>query len=72
MISWVGSVGLKFSYFGSRHATSVKPVGMVLDFGYRWGVCEHWLVLATCVTPMSLWTLITLGNLGASSYLDVV
>jgi hypothetical protein len=40
--------------------------------GYGWDVCEHWSVLATGVTPVSLWPLITVGNLGASSYLDVV
>jgi hypothetical protein len=28
--------------------------------------------LATGVTPVSLWPLITMGNLGASSCLDVV
>jgi hypothetical protein len=28
--------------------------------------------LATCVTSVSLWPMITVGNLGASSYLDVL
>jgi hypothetical protein len=41
-------------------------------YGYRWDACERWLLLATGVTPMSLWPLITMGNLGASSCLDVV
>jgi hypothetical protein len=39
-------------------------------FGYRWDVYECWSVLAIGVTPMSLWPLITVGNLGASSCLD--
>jgi hypothetical protein len=30
------------------------------------------IALATGVTPVSLWRLITVGNLGASSCLDVV
>jgi hypothetical protein len=29
-------------------------------------------ILATGVTPVSLWPLITMGNLGASSCLDVI
>jgi hypothetical protein len=32
---------------------------------YRWDAYERWLVLATGVTPMSLWPLVTMGNLGA-------
>jgi hypothetical protein len=41
-------------------------------FGYRWDACERWLVLATDVTPVSLRPLITVGNLGAWSCLDIV
>jgi hypothetical protein len=54
-------------------------------FSYRWDACERGSVLAICgipvsicrflatgVTPVSLWPLITMGNLGASSCLDVV
>jgi hypothetical protein len=41
-------------------------------FGYRWDACERWSVLATCVTPVSLRPLITVGNLDAWSCLDVV
>jgi hypothetical protein len=41
-------------------------------FGYGWDACESWSVLATGVTPVSLWPLITVGNLGAWSCLDVV
>jgi hypothetical protein len=41
-------------------------------FGYMCDACEHWSVLAIGVTPVSLWPLITVGNLGASSCLDVI
>jgi hypothetical protein len=39
---------------------------------YRWDAYERWSVLATGVTPVSLRPLITIGNLGAWSCLDVV
>jgi hypothetical protein len=39
-------------------------------FGYWWGACQCLLVLARGVTPVSLWPLITVGNLGAWSCLD--
>jgi hypothetical protein len=41
-------------------------------FGYRWDAYEHGTVLTTGVTPVSLWPLITVGNLGVWSCLDVV
>jgi hypothetical protein len=41
-------------------------------FGYRWDACERNSVLATGVTPLSLWPLIAVGNLGAWSCLVVV
>jgi hypothetical protein len=41
-------------------------------FGYRWDACERGSVLAIGVTPVSLWPLITMGNLGALAILDVV
>jgi hypothetical protein len=47
-------------------------VGMVLGCGYRWDACERWSILATGVTHVSLWPLVTMGNLGASLCLDVV
>jgi hypothetical protein len=47
-------------------------MGMVLDCGYRWDAYERWSVLATGVTPVSLWPLVTMSNLGASSCLDVI
>jgi hypothetical protein len=40
--------------------------------GYRWDAYEHGLVLATDVTPVSLWPLVTGSNLGVWSHLDVV
>jgi hypothetical protein len=50
---------------------------MCVYFGYRWDACERWLFLATGVTPegvtpVSLRPLITVGNLGAWSCLDIV
>jgi hypothetical protein len=41
-------------------------------FGYRSDVCERWSVLAIGVTPMRLRSLITMGNLGVWSCLDIV
>jgi hypothetical protein len=38
---------------------------------YRWDACEHVSVLATGVTHVSLWPLITMGNLGVWSCIDV-
>jgi hypothetical protein len=41
-------------------------------FGYRWDACERWSIFATDVTPVSLWPLVTMGNLGAVLCLDIV
>jgi hypothetical protein len=41
-------------------------------FDYRWDACEHWSVLALGVTHVSLRHLITVGNLGAWSYLAII
>jgi hypothetical protein len=41
-------------------------------FGYRWDACERWSFLARGVIPVSLRPLITMGNLGAWSYLDII
>jgi hypothetical protein len=41
-------------------------------FGYRWDAYEHWLFLVIGVTPVRLRPLITVGNLGAWSCLDIV
>jgi hypothetical protein len=41
-------------------------------FVYRWDACELGSVLATSVTLVSLWPLITMGNLGVWSCLDMV
>jgi hypothetical protein len=41
-------------------------------FGYRWDTYGRWTFLAIGVTPVSLRPLITIGNLGAWSCLDIV
>jgi hypothetical protein len=45
---------------------------MCACFGYRWDACERWSFVATGVTPLSLRPLITVGNLGVWSCLDIV
>jgi hypothetical protein len=45
---------------------------MCAYFGYRWDACERWSFEAIGVTPVSLWSLITAGNLGVWSYLVIV
>jgi hypothetical protein len=40
--------------------------------GHMWDACEHGSVLATGVTPVSLWPLVTWSNLGAWLCLDIV
>jgi hypothetical protein len=44
---------------------------MCTCFGYRWDACERWPFLATGVSPVSLRPLITMGNLGAWSCVDI-
>jgi hypothetical protein len=41
-------------------------------FDYMWDAYERWSILATGVTPVSLRLLITVGNLGVWSCLDIV
>jgi hypothetical protein len=41
-------------------------------FGYKWDACERSSFFTIGVTPMSLMPLITMGNLGTSSCLDIV
>jgi hypothetical protein len=71
MISWglVGMVWVGSSRSGSWSAAVRR---MCPCFGYRWDACEHWSFLATSVTPVSLRPLITMGNLGVWSCLDIV
>jgi hypothetical protein len=74
MISW-GLVGLNLSGFlglvGLVHGMQ-QMRSLCARFGYRWDAYERWSVLATGVTPGSLRPLITVGNLGAWSCLDIV
>jgi hypothetical protein len=50
----------------------IRCEACVLVFGYRCDACEHWSILATGVTPVSLRPLIIVGNIGAWSCLDIV
>jgi hypothetical protein len=68
MISW-DMVGLESCWFGSWYAVGATHVCMVLR--YRWDACESGLVLATGVTPVSFWPLVSRSNLGVWSCLDV-
>jgi hypothetical protein len=45
---------------------------MCASFDYKWDTYERLSIVATGVTPMSLRPLITVGNLGAWSCLDIV
>jgi hypothetical protein len=45
---------------------------MCACFGFRLDACERWSFFAMSVTPVSLRPLITVGNLGAWSCLDIV
>ncbi len=49
---WMGLS--RSSWFGLWYAAGVKPLCMVLGFGYRLDACECWSVLATGVTPVNL------------------
>jgi hypothetical protein len=71
VFGWAGSTRFESSRSGSWHAAGAKPM-CIFWFGYRWDACEHWSVLAIGVTPVSLRPLITVGNLGAWSCLDIV
>jgi hypothetical protein len=69
---WLGSIGLESSWFGSWHVGGAKPVCMVPGLATGGMPVSFGWFLAIGVTPVSLWPLITLGNLGASSCLDVI
>jgi hypothetical protein len=45
---------------------------MCACFGYRWDACERWSFVATGATLVSLRALITVGNLGVWSRLDII
>jgi hypothetical protein len=55
-----------------RACSRCKAYGHDSWFSYRWDVYEHWSVVAIVVTHVSLWPLVTVGNLGALSCLDIV
>jgi hypothetical protein len=63
---------LESSWFGSWHAAGAKHVCMVLSFATGGMSVSVRRFLATCVTPMNLWPLISVGNLGAPSCLYVI
>jgi hypothetical protein len=69
---WVGSVGFESSCVWFVVCSRCEAYVHGSWFGYRWDACDHGLVLATGVTPGSLWPLITMGNLGVWSCLDVI
>jgi hypothetical protein len=69
VFGWVGPAGL--SLVGLVHGM-LQVRSPCAWFGYRWDAYEHWMVLTTGVTPVSLRPLITVGNLGAWSCLDIV
>ena len=50
--------GLGSSWFGSCYATGAKPVGIVSWLSCRWDACVLVSILATGVTPVSLWPLV--------------
>jgi hypothetical protein len=61
---WVGFVRLESSCVGSWYAADVEHVCIIwLQVGCLWALVG----LATGVTPVSLWPLIIVGNLGALS-----
>jgi hypothetical protein len=64
LLGFLGLVGL---VHGMQQVLS-----LCAQFGYRWDACECWSILATGVTPGSLRPLITVGNRGAWSCLDIV
>jgi hypothetical protein len=67
---WVGFVGFKSSWFNSWHAAGAKPVGMVL--GFATGGMPASVGFDYRCDFRALVALVTMGNLGVSSCLDVV
>jgi hypothetical protein len=71
---YLGLVGLDLpglSLVGLAHVMQQVQT-LCAWFGYRWDSYECWSVLAIGVTPVSLRSLITVGNLGALPCLDIV
>jgi hypothetical protein len=71
MISWVWLDLSGLSLVGLVHGMQ-QVQSLHAWFGYWWDACERWSVLAIGVTLVSLRPLITVGNLGAWSCLDIV
>jgi hypothetical protein len=74
MISW-GLAGLDLSGFLGpvRLVCGTKQVrSMCARFCCRWDAFERWWILAIGVTPGSMRPLVTVGNLGVWSCLDIV
>jgi hypothetical protein len=74
MVRW-DLVGLDLSDFLGpvRLVCGMQQVrSLCARFGYRWDAYERCSALATGVTPGSLRPLITVGNLGVWSCLDIV
>jgi hypothetical protein len=66
---WLGRFGL--GLVSLVHGMQQVQI-LCVCFGYRWDACERWSFLAIGVTPVSFRPLITVGNLGAWSCLDIV
>jgi hypothetical protein len=71
MISWVWLDLPGMSLVGLVQGM-LQVQSLCVWFGYRWDASERWSISATGVTPVSLRPLITVGNLGAWSCLDIV
>jgi hypothetical protein len=73
MISWdmVGWFRFGLGLVGLVHGMQ-QVRSLCACFGYRWDACERWSFFAIGVTPVSLRSWITVGNLGVCSCLDIV
>jgi hypothetical protein len=59
-------------YHASSCTYTIGATYVCMVLGYRWDACERGSVLATGVSPVSLWPVVTGSNLGMWSCLDVV
>jgi hypothetical protein len=72
MLVAIDYCGFEYSLFGLWHAPGTKLVGLVLGLAIGGTPVSVGFVLATGVTLVCLWPLITVGNLGMSLCLDVL